>query len=87
MWWKLDLIKVNFENSMYVFGTDFILVLTTLINVFKLCCLEYTQRENVMNKLNCIFYFSLFGFSLNLLQTLYTLFGSFLSYFECKIIY
>ncbi len=84
IWLQLDLIQVNYENSIFVCGTDFILILSTFINVLKLCCFEYTKRDDVMNKLNCIFYFSLFGFLLNLLETVYTLFGSFLNYFECK---
>lgn len=86
IWLKLDLVEVNYENSAFVFFADCLLITTTMISILKFICINKTEKSLLMNNINFLFYVSFFIFLLNLAETVYTLFGSFLSYFECRIL-
>jgi hypothetical protein len=85
IWVQLNFIQVEYKNSMFVYLSDVLLVIANLINLFKLFCFSKLIDQKIMNKINCLFYFSFFGFANNMIQTLFTLFGSYLTYFESKL--
>jgi hypothetical protein len=84
MWIELDFINVNFGNSMLVFFSNICLFVSNFINLVKICCFARMVDNKIINRVQCIFYVTFFGFIINLIETLFTLFGAYLNYFESK---
>ncbi len=82
MWVKLDLMDIDFNNSIVVFVSDFILFMLNIINLYKLVCFSRYIDIYVMQTMNWLFYYSLAAFFINVIETLFTLFGAFLNYFQ-----
>jgi hypothetical protein len=74
------------SNTIIVIASKAFLILTNLINLINLLFLVRVIDESLFGKINCIFYISCFGFVVNTIETLYTLFGPYLQYFEGMIV-
>ncbi len=84
-WLKLNFIEINFSNSILVFSTNFYLFISNIGTLIALCLFTKIVDHSIMKKIDILFYFSFFGFFINMVQTLSTLFESFLAYFESII--
>ena len=86
IWLHYNFSDYDKSNTIIVIACKSFLIITNLINFIKLLFLVQVIDENLFNKINCIFYISCFGFVVNTIETLYTLFGPYLEYFEGIIV-
>lgn len=68
---------------MVVYITNLLLIIANIINLVKLFNFDKLIDLKVLRKIIWIFYYALSGVFVNIIQTLYTLFGPYLDYFEC----
>jgi ABC-type bacteriocin/lantibiotic exporter with double-glycine peptidase domain len=85
LWYKLKFMEINYNNTLLVFGANTLLIFANLINLFKLMFFTNLIDKKIVDRINCLFYFGFFGFVVNMIETLCTLFGAYLSYFESRI--
>ena len=81
IWIELDFIHINYRNSLCVFSANIFVIIENLINLIKLCIFPRIIDERIIQKIKCVFFFTLLSFFVNIFQTLLTLFGAYLNYF------
>jgi hypothetical protein len=85
IWLHYGFAEVNKSNTIIVIASKVFLIIMNIINFFKLIFLVQAIDEKVLDRINWIFYTSSFGFVVNTIETIYTLFGPYLQYFEGKL--
>lgn len=76
--------EINYNNSLLVFCANSLLIISNLTNQVKLIFFNKFLDDKIVHRINCLFYSAFFGFIVNMIETIWTLFGAYLSYFESK---
>ncbi len=84
IWLHYGFAEVNLSNTIIVIASKIFLIVINIINFIKLLFLVQAIDEKVLDRINWVFYTSCFGFVVNTIETIYTLFGPYLEYFESK---
>jgi len=84
IWERLNFYEIDKNNTLFVYFTNGILIVIELIALINFILLHKVLDAKVVDRVTCIFYSILISFIFNLIQTLYTLFGSYLKYFKGK---
>lgn len=84
LWYKLEFMEINYNNSLLVFCANTLLIFSNFTNLVKLIFFDKLLDDKIVHKISCLFYFAFFGFFVNMVETIWTLFGAYLSYFESK---
>ncbi len=82
IWSKLDFIDIDPQNTIFVFSSNFILIVINSINLVKFMCIHMLLDKHIISKVLYAFYYMLIAFLINLIQTLFTLFEAYLRYFQ-----
>jgi len=85
LWANLDFYKIDERNTILVYATNSLTILLHIFNFIKFMVIHKIQCGNIVDKTLCIFYSMLISFFVNVIQTLMTLFGSYLNYFQGTI--
>ncbi len=84
IWQILGFIEIDFENTILVYTSNFILIIIYTINLIKFLCIHMLLDKRIIQKVLHIFYYMLVAFAINLIQTLFTLLEAYLKYFLGK---
>lgn len=87
IWNKLEFMNILLDNWIIVMCGSSIILFSNLAILIKISKITKKTDNNVINTIKCIYFMSMLNFMTSLIESLFTLFGAYLTYFESNLFY